>query len=214
MKTKTTQVFSLWDIMTSGGLASNIVMALIFLLGLIAVYIFIERLLLYRKCKKKSLLLEQITAALHQGNVAEAQRICSQDSSPQARIIEKALLRIGRPMSDINSAMQAQGQQEVATLEANLPILATCAGAAPMLGFLGTVIGMIMAFFEISNVTGNISPKLLAEGIYTAMGTTAAGLAVGIPAYILYNLLVGMLDKKIAVIQEDSNIFQDVINKA
>ena len=127
-------------------------------------------------------------------------------------MIEKGLARIGRPISDISNSMQNQGQLEVSKLEKNLNILASASGAAPMLGFLGTVVGMIMAFFEISNVTGAVSPKLLATGIYTAMGTTAIGLFVGIPAYFFYNILVTNVDRLVLKIQTHVNEFLDTLN--
>ena len=109
--------------------------------------------------------------------------------------------------------MQNQGQLEVSRLEKNLNLLASASGAAPMLGFLGTVVGMIMAFFEISNVTGAVSPKLLASGIYTAMATTAVGLFVGIPAYFFYNILVTKVDRLVLKIQTHVNEFLDTLNK-
>ncbi len=208
------QVFSLWEILTSGGLIGNVIMVLIFLLGLLALYIFLERyFFIKRSAKETPNFLENIKDFVHQGKIQTAMDYCRTIDSPEARMIEKGLARVGRPISDISNAMQNQGQLEVSKLEKNLNILASASGAAPMLGFLGTVIGMIMAFFEISNVTGAVSPKLLASGIYTAMATTAAGLFVGIPAYFFYNILVTNVDRLVLKIQTHVNEFLDTLNK-
>lgn len=208
------QVFSLWEILTSGGLIGNIIMVLIFLLGLLAIYIFFERYFFIKRASKETPnFLENIKDFVHQGKIQTAVDYCKTIDSPEARMIEKGLARVGRPISDISNAMQNQGQLEVSKLEKNLNILASASGAAPMLGFLGTVIGMIMAFFEISNVTGAVSPKLLASGIYTAMATTAAGLFVGIPAYFFYNILVTNVDRLVLKIQTHVNEFLDTLNK-
>lgn len=208
------QEFSLWEILTAGGWLSNIIMLAIFVLGLLSIYIFIERMLFLNKAgKTEPNFTQNIEDLVKQGNISGAVDYCRFHPSAQSRMIEKGLNRIGRPIADISNAMQNQGQVEVARLEKNLTLLASCSGAAPMLGFLGTVLGMIMAFFEISNVTGAVSPKLLASGIYTAMATTAAGLAVGIPAYFFYNILVSRIDRKIMMIQTEVNSFLDTLNK-
>lgn len=207
-------VFSLWDILFSGGLIGNTIMILIFLLGILATYIFFERYFFIRRAARETPnFLENIKDFVQEGKIQSAIDYCKSTDSPEARMIEKGLTRIGRPISDISNAMQNQGQLEVSKLEKNLNILASASGAAPMLGFLGTVIGMIMAFFEISNVTGAVSPKLLASGIYTAMATTAVGLFVGIPAYFLYNLLVTNVDRLVLKIQTHVNEFLDTLNK-
>ncbi len=207
-------VFSLWEILFSGGIIGNAVMVCIFLLGILALYIFLERyFFLKRAAKETPNFLENIKDFVREGKIQTAEDYCKTIDSPEARMIEKGLARIGRPISDISNAMQNQGQLEVSKLEKNLNILASASGAAPMLGFLGTVIGMIMAFFEISNVTGAVSPKLLASGIYTAMATTAVGLFVGIPAYFFYNILVTKVDRLVLKIQTHVNEFLDTLNK-
>lgn len=213
--TQTTQhVFSLWDILFSGGIIGNIIMATIFLLGALSVYIFFERYFFIKRASKETPnFLENIKDFVQEGKIEAARDYCKTTNSPEARMIEKGLARVGRPISDINNAMQNQGQLEVAQLEKNLNLLASASGAAPMLGFLGTVIGMIMAFFEISNVTGAVSPKLLASGIYTAMATTAVGLFIGIPAYFFYNVLVTKVDRLVLKIQVHANEFLDALNK-
>ena len=207
-------VFSLWEILFSGGLLGNIIMVLIFLLGILALYIFLERYFFIKRASKETPnFLENIKDFVQDGKIQTAVDYCRTIDSPEARMIEKGLARIGRPISDISNAMQNQGQLEVSKLEKNLNILASASGAAPMLGFLGTVVGMIMAFFEISNVTGAVSPKLLATGIYTAMATTAVGLFVGIPAYFFYNILVTNVDRLVLKIQTHVNEFLDALNK-
>ena len=207
-------VFSLWDILFSGGLVGNLIMASIFILGALALYIFLERyFFIKRSAKETPNFLENIKDFVEGGRIQAAIDYCKSTDSPEARMIEKGLTRIGRPISDISNAMQNQGQLEVSKLEKNLNILASASGAAPMLGFLGTVIGMIMAFFQISNVTGAVSPKLLASGIYTAMATTAVGLFIGIPAYFFYNILVTKVDRLVLKIQTHVNDFLDTLNK-
>ncbi|MEC5157258.1 MotA/TolQ/ExbB proton channel family protein [Chryseobacterium sp. MP_3.2] len=207
-------VFSLWEILFNGGILGNTIMAAIFLLGILALYIFLERFFFIKRASKSTPnFLENIKDFVQEGKIQTAVDYCKTIDSPEARMIEKGLARIGRPISDISNAMQNQGQLEVSKLEKNLNILASASGAAPMLGFLGTVVGMIMAFFEISNVTGAVSPKLLATGIYTAMATTAVGLFVGIPAYFFYNILVTNVDRLVLKIQTHVNEFLDALNK-
>ncbi|MGZ5189110.1 MAG: MotA/TolQ/ExbB proton channel family protein [Kaistella sp.] len=207
-------VFSLWEILFSGGILGNVIMIFIFLLGILALYIFLERYFFIKRASKETPnFLENIRDFVQEGKIQTAVDYCRTIDSPEARMIEKGLARIGRPISDISNAMQNQGQLEVSKLEKNLNILASASGAAPMLGFLGTVVGMIMAFFEISNVTGAVSPKLLASGIYTAMATTAVGLFVGIPAYFFYNILVTNVDRLVLKIQTHVNEFLDALNK-
>ncbi|QBO57698.1 MotA/TolQ/ExbB proton channel family protein [Chryseobacterium salivictor] len=211
--TTETHVFSLWEILFGGGFIGNIIMISIFLLGILALYIFLERYFFIKRASKQTPnFLENIKDFVQEGKITTAIDYCKTIDSPEARMIEKGLARIGRPISDISNAMQNQGQLEVSKLEKNLNILASASGAAPMLGFLGTVVGMIMAFFEISNVTGAVSPKLLASGIYTAMATTAVGLFVGIPAYFFYNILVTNVDRLVLKIQTHVNDFLDTLN--
>ena len=207
-------IFSLWEILFSGGILGNTIMIAIFNIGVLSLYIFFERYFFIRRAAKEvPNFLENIKDFVQDGKIETAIDYCKTIDSPEARMIEKGLSRIGRPISDISNAMEAQGQVEVSKLEKNLNILASASGAAPMLGFLGTVVGMIMAFFEISNVTGAVSPKLLATGIYTAMATTAVGLFVGIPAYFFYNILVTNVDRLVLKIQTHTGEFLDTLNK-
>lgn len=208
------QTFSLWEILFGGELISILIMGAIFLLGILALYIFLERYFFIRRAAQSDpYFLNNIKDFVYEGKIEAAIDLCKTTHTPEARMIEKGLSRMGRPINDITNAMQSQGNIEVSKLEKNLNLLASAAGAAPMLGFLGTVIGMIMAFFEISNVTGAVSPKLLASGIYTAMATTAVGLFVGIPAYFFYNILVTKVDRLVLKIQTQAGEFLDAINK-
>jgi biopolymer transport protein ExbB len=135
------------------------------------------------------------------------------EDKPVAQMIAKGLSRIGRPLEDINTAIENAGRLEVYKLEKNVSILATISGAAPMIGFLGTVIGMILSIFEISNAGGNIDMKLLSDGLYTAMTTTVAGLIVGIIGYVCYNHLVVKINKAVYLMEATSLEFLDLLNE-
>lgn len=158
-------------------------------------------------------LINNLNDLLRDGKVQSAVDYCERQNTPEARIIEKGITRVGRPVSDIVSAMESQGQIEVSKLEKNLNLLAAVPSIAPMLGLLGTVIGIIMAFFNMANMEGSFSPKTLSEGIYTALGQTATGLAVAIPANFFYNLLLTRIDKFVLKTQQLSTDFLDIINK-
>ncbi|EQB92568.1 MotA/TolQ/ExbB proton channel family protein [Elizabethkingia anophelis] len=211
----TTQEFSFWKIMFHGNIFANVVMITVLLLGIFSFYLFLERFFFIKRMSSNTdpNLMRNIEDFLKDGKVDSAIDYCSRQDSPEARILEKGLSRIGRPVSDIVNAMEGQGQAEVANMEMNLNLLAAVPSIAPMLGLLGTVIGMILAFFNLSNSTGSFSPKTLSEGIYTALGQTATGLAVAIPANFFYNLLLTKIDKFILKIQNLSTEFLDIINK-
>lgn len=211
----TTQEFSFWKIMFHGNIFANVVMITVLLLGIFSFYLFLERFFFIKRMSSNTdpNLMRNIEDFLKDGKVDAAIDYCSRQDSPEARILEKGLSRIGRPVSDIVNAMEGQGQAEVANMEMNLNLLAAVPSIAPMLGLLGTVIGMILAFFNLSNSTGSFSPKTLSEVIYTALGQTATGLAVAIPANFFYNLLLTKIDKFILKIQNLSAEFLDIINK-
>ena len=211
----TTQEFSFWKIMFHGNIFANVVMITVLLLGIFSFYLFLERFFFIKRMSSNTdpNLMRNIEDFLKDGKVDAAIDYCSRQDSPEARILEKGLSRIGRPVSDIVNAMEGQGQAEVANMEMNLNLLAAVPSIAPMLGLLGTVIGMILAFFNLSNSTGSFSPKTLSEGIYTALGQTATGLAVAIPANFFYNLLLTKIDKFILKIQNLSAEILDIINK-
>ncbi len=146
--------------------------------------------------------------------ILEAAKILSQNNkSPVARLIEKGISRIGKPLDDINTAIENAGKLEIYKLERNVSVLATIAGAAPMIGFLGTVIGMIVAIHEIANSGGQIDIKMLIDGLYTAMTTTVAGLIVGIIAYISYNHLIVRTNKVVYQMEANSVEFLDLLNE-
>lgn len=186
----------------------------IFLLWIVAIYIFIQRLLVI---KKSSLTPEnfkdQIREKVSKGDIEGARILCAQTNTPVARMIEKGVARIGSPLKNIEVSIENIGKIEVYRLEKNLGMLATISGAAPMIGFLGTVTGMIQAFISIAQEEGAVSPKLLSSGIYEAMITTAAGLFVGILAYLGYNYLITRVQKLIHSMEYNSIDFIDLLQE-
>jgi biopolymer transport protein ExbB len=190
------------------------IMAILGLLSIIAVYIFIERFLaIKRSSKEDKNFMNNIRDFIHNGRVDSALALCKNNNSPIARMIGKGLLRIGRPLNDINAAIENVGKLEVSRLEKNIAGLATIAGAAPMLGFLGTVIGMIIAFYDMSMAGNNIDISLLSRGIYQAMITTVGGLIVGVIAYVCYNILVARIEKLVYLLEARSTEFMDLLHE-
>jgi biopolymer transport protein ExbB len=157
--------------------------------------------------------MNQIKDSISNGKLETAKDLCKSTDTPTARLISKGISRIGKPLDDINTAIENAGKLEVYQLEKNVSVLATIAGAAPMIGFLGTVIGMIVAIHEIANAGGQIDIKLLSDGLYTAMTTTVAGLIVGIIAYITYNHLVVRTNKVVYQMEAKSVEFLDLLNE-
>lgn len=201
---------SYWQLAFKGGW----VMVPIVLLSVIAVYIFVERYFVIRGAQKEDpLLMNRIKDYIHEGKVESAVALCQSQNSPVARMLEKGLLMIGRPIRDVNATVENVGRLEVYKLERGLPTLATVAGGAPMLGFLGTVMGMIIAFYDMSNAGNNINVSLLSNGIYTAMVTTVAGLIVGIVAYFAYNILVAKVEKVVFTLEARTSEFIDLLNE-
>ena len=208
------KTLSLIELINNGGLGGQLIIGLLFLLLLMVVYIYFERLFAIRAAVKTAPnFMPQIKAFVLSGKIDGAQQLCMAENVPVSRLISKGLSRIGRPLEDISSAIENSGRLEVYKLEKNVSILATIAGAAPMLGFLGTVIGMILSIFEISNAGGNIDMQLLADGLYTAMTTTVAGLIVGILGYITYNHLVAKTNKAIYQMESSTIAFLDLLNE-
>ncbi|WP_419869284.1 MotA/TolQ/ExbB proton channel family protein [Chryseobacterium sp. CT-SW4] len=207
--------FSFWKIMFHGGAFAKIVMVTVLLLGIFSLYLFFERFFFIKRLTSKtdSNFMNNIEDFIREGKIEAAADYCKTQNSPEGRILEKGISRLGRPVSDIVSAMESQAQVEVANMEKNLNLLAVVPSIAPMLGLLGTVIGMIIAFFNLSHATGSFSPKTLSEGIYTALGQTAVGLAVAIPANFCYNILLTRIDKFVLKAQNMSGEFLDIINK-
>ena len=185
------------------------------LASLIAIYIFIERLLTFRKLgvDTRSFILE-VKNLILQGEIDDVIKLCNRTSGPIAKMTRVGIDNAGFARSDVKSAIDSAGQSEVYTLEKNLGMLATISGAAPMIGFLGTVTGMIRAFMEIQARGGNVDAAVLAGGIWEALITTAAGLAVGIIALILYNWLQGKVERMVFEMEEaSSELLNAIIGK-
>ena len=211
---QTEKTLSLLELIKNGGLGGQLIIGVLFVLLLIVTYIYLERLFAIRSAVKVTPnFMPQIRSFVMNGKLDGAQQLCVQENVPVARLISKGLSRIGRPLDDINTAIENAGRLEVYQLEKNISILATISGAAPMLGFLGTVIGMILSIFEISNAGGNIDMQLLADGLYTAMTTTVAGLIVGIVGYICFNHLVVKINKAVYQMEASSLEFLDLLNE-
>ena len=201
---------SIMDLILQGGF----MMVPIGLLSVAAIYIFVERVLTIRKSVgTPDGFLDSIKVSVQNGDISSARMLVAQNDTPIARMIDKGISRIGSPLKNIEVSIENVGKIEIFKLEKNLSLLATISGAAPMLGFLGTVIGMINAFIAIAQETGNVSPALLSEGIYTAMVTTAAGLFVGILAYLGYNYLVSRVQKVIHHMEYSSVGFIDLLQE-
>jgi len=207
------KTLSIMELISSGGLGGNIIMGTLGLLSIYAIYILIER---FSTIKKASVedesFLKSIKNFVEQKDIHAAKTLCKNTDNPVSRMIEKGIDRIDKPMTDISAAIENQGKLEVYKMENNLANLATIAGAAPMIGFLGTVIGMIVAFHEMASAGGNIDVEMLSKGIYTAMVTTVGGLVVGIIAYIAYNFLVSKIDKVIFQLEARTTEFLDLLH--
>ena len=207
---QTEQTYSLIEMAVKGGW----LMLVLLTLSIIAIYIFGKKWwMLNRASQIDKNFMNDIRDYIHSGKVKSAITLCGKYDSPSARLVEKGLERIGRPLSDIQTAVENMGNVEVARLEKGLPTLATIAGGAPMIGFLGTVLGMVQAFFNMANAGNNIDITLLSSGIYTAMITTVGGLIVGILAYFGYNYLTSQISD-IAFKMESTTIdFMDLLNE-
>ena len=209
----TEKTLSIIDLITSGGLGGNLVMGTLAILSIFAIYILIERYSTINKASKEDeSFLKSIQNFVEAKDIAAAKTLCKNTNSPISRMIEKGVNKIDKPMTDISSAIENQGKLEVYKMENNLANLATISGAAPMIGFLGTVIGMIVAFHEMASAGGNIDVAMLSQGIYTAMVTTVAGLVVGIIAFIAYNYLVSKVDKVVFMLEAKTIEFLDLIH--
>ena len=199
-------------ILLSGPLGIANVLVTVFL-SFVALYIFIERYLnIQRAGRVDESFIHNIRANVASGNVQAAKALCQSTDSPVARMVEKGLMRIGKPLRDIDAAIENVGNLEVFKLEKNLSTLASIAGAAPMIGFLGTVTGMIQAFYNMATQE-NVTPSLLAGGIYQALLTTAFGLVVGIFALVGYNLLVANVEKVVFKMERTSIEFMDLLQE-
>jgi len=190
------------------------VMIPIGILSVIAVYIFVERFMAIRYAARiDQNFMNRIKDYIHDGKVDSAMALCQSTNNPLARMIEKGVSRIGRPLNDINTAIQNIGQVEVYKLERGLAILASCAGGAPMLGFFGTVLGMVKTFMDMANAGNSLDIGILSNGIYIALITTVGGLMVGIPAYFAYNYLVTRVEELVNRLEAYSIEFMDLLNE-
>jgi biopolymer transport protein ExbB len=190
------------------------VMIPIILLSLVAAYIFIERFYVIRKATREdSNFMNRIKDYIRDGKVDAAMALCKSTDSPSARMIEKGIRRLGRPLQDISTAIENVGKLEISKLERGFPTLATITGAEPMLGFLGTVIGMVQSFYAMAQAGNNIEVSLLSDGIYTALITTVAGLIVGILGYFAYNTLVVKVERVVFNLEATNTEFLDILNE-
>ena len=207
------KTLSILELITSGGTGGNLIMITLGVLSVISVYLFIERYATLNRARKiDSSFFNSIKNYVQDKDVKAAKTLCKNTDTSISRMLEKGIDRIDKPMTDISSAIENQGKLEVYVLENNLANLATIAGAAPMIGFLGTVIGMIVAFHEMASAGGNIDIEMLSKGIYTAMVTTVAGLVVGIIAYIAYNVLVTKVEKVVFLLETTTTDFMDLLH--
>lgn len=201
---------SVWELAKAGGP----LMIPIVLCSFAAIYIFVERLLTINRANQSpEVFMAKIKELVQKGDINGAKILCAQFDTPVARMIEKGVSRIGSPLKNIEASIENVGKIEIFKLEKNLSVMATISGAAPMMGFLGTVLGMVNAFIAIAQEEGTVSPKLLSSGIYTAMITTVAGLVVGIIAYLGYNYLVTRVSKVVHKMEYSSIDFIDLLQE-
>jgi len=208
------KTLSIIELISSGGFAGQVIIAILFVMLIFAIYIYFERLFAIKAASQiDANFMNQIKDHVSNGKIDSAQMLCAQVNSPVSRLINKGITRIGKPLEDINTAIENAGRLEIYGLEKNVSILATISGVAPMIGFLGTVVGMILAIFELANAGGTIQMDVLASGLYTAMTTTVAGLIVGIVGYMAYNHLVVKTDKVVYQMEANSLEFLDHLNE-
>jgi len=204
------QKLTLLDFAIKGGW----VMIPIFLLFLNATYIFIERFYVIKRASRQDTnFMNRIKDYIHDGKIDAALALCKSTDSPSARMVEKGISRLGRPLHDISTAVENVGKLEISKLERGFPTLATIAGAEPMLGFLGTVIGMVQSFYNMEQAGNNIDVSMMSGGIYTALITTVAGLIVGILGYFAYNTLVVRTEKVVFSLEATMTEFLDILNE-
>ena len=190
------------------------IMVVLLLLSLMAIYIFVPRLIIIRRAgKEDETFMNRIKDYIHEGKVDSALNLCRSTNTPSARMIEKGITRLGRPMNDVLVAIENVGNLEIAKLEKGFPLIATTAAGAPMLGFLGTVTGMVRAFFDMANAGTNVDVSLLSGGIYEALVTTVGGLVVGIITLFAYNYLVSQVDNVVNKMEARTMEFMDLLNE-
>ena len=201
---------NMWDLSLKGG----VIMIPLLILSILAIYIFIERAVVIRKAAREDrTFMDRIKDYIHEGDVDAALNLCKKTDTPYARLIEKGITRLGRPMNDVLLAIENVGNLEVAKLEKGFPWLATAAAGAPMLGFLGTVTGMVRAFYNMASAGTSADITTLSGGIYEALVTTVAGLVVGIIALFAYNYLVARVDGVVNQLEAKTMEFMDLLNE-
>lgn len=204
------ETMSLWELFLAGGW----LMWVLLLLGGVTIFIFVERFVAILRASRLNInFMNRIRDFIVEGKIKDAVALCRKENTPIARMIEKGIERLGRPMSDVQNAIENVANLEVSKLENGLPFLATIAGGAPMIGFLGTVIGMVQTFMDMSQAGGTVDLALLSGGMYVAMVTTVGGLLVGIPAYFGYNYLVARIEKLVFRMEANSIAFMDILNQ-
>ncbi len=201
---------SLWDLCLKGGP----LMIVLALMSVISIYIFIERAIVINRANREdATFMQRIRDYIHEGEIESAFNLCRKNGSPYSRLIAKGISRIGRPVNDILAAVENTGNIEIANLSKGLPWLATTAAGAPMLGFLGTVIGMVQAFYAIAAEGNSANIATFSSGIYTALVTTVAGLVVGVIALFAYNCLVARINSVMNLLESKSMEFMDLLNE-
>ena len=208
------KTLSIYKLIMEGGIGGQLIIAILLVLLAVSLYIYFERFFAIKTASKVDKdFMNQINDYVANGNLDAAKSLCENVDTPVSNLIATGISRIGKPLEDINTAIENAGKLEVYKLETNVSVVATIAGAAPMIGFLGTVIGMIISIHEIANAGGQIDIKLLADGLYTAMTTTVGGLIVGIISYISYNHLVVKTDKVVYQMEAKTVEFLDLLNE-
>lgn len=208
--TQKTAELSVWDLCLEGGF----IMIPLLILSVVCIYILIERAIVIRDASREdSTFMKRIKDYIHEGEIESAVNLCKKNNSPYSRLIAKGISRIGRPMNDVLVAIENTGNLEIATLGKGLPWLATTAAGAPMLGFLGTVMGMVDAFYNLASAGSSANIDVLAGGIYEALVTTVAGLIVGIIAMFAYNYLVARINKVMNMLEAKTMEFMDLLNE-
>ncbi|OAV44683.1 MotA/TolQ/ExbB proton channel family protein [Lewinella sp. 4G2] len=204
---------NLFSVLLDSGILTMIIVGILLLLFVIACYIFLERVAVIKSAGAEDEgFMERIRLEMSAGNMANARALCATTDSPVARMVDKGLSRVGRPLRDIDASIENVGNLEIFRLEKGLSTLASIAGAAPMIGFFGTVTGMIAAFYEMSTAE-NITPDVLAGGIYSALLTTAAGLFIGILAFVGYNYLVASVERVVYKMERSTTEFMDLLQE-
>lgn len=211
VETTAQEPMNLWTMATYGGW----IMIVLAILLAVAIYLFIERLVVINAAKKEDKdFMDRIKDYIHEGKIDSALNLCRKTNTPSARMVEKGITRIGRPMSDVLVAVENVGNLEIAKLEKGLVIMATIAAGAPMLGFLGTVLGMVQTFYNMAgNASGVIELSALSEGMYQAMVTTIGGLIVGILVIFAYNFLMARIDSVVRQLEGRTMEFMDLMNE-